>query len=326
MTETAHRTIEDLMSWSFPEGLVPLDVAERMDHIKALGQAFLLSLRTKSESARLTEYIVQRRDAGLGFVEIATEIHTTWGIDISNDSCRDRYKRHNRPHPKIVPEQPKTAPIETRIEDHIAEATKMVPQAGPSQEPDTKQLQSIQVNPWDPGMGDGPLPESTKEEILKRYDDHWSVKSIADSMRLDGRRVQGIVMGSRKSPHAIKSRMQRIEHVAERSPTPANVARAKAFPSSEYEALREETNRLKAEGKSLPEIACHLAATAEKGSQQVDDPEKKAAFMEQARIDTRIITLHQQARMNPAEIAEKLQLPESQVQARIDAIIGRCKK
>ena len=63
----------------------------------------------------------------------------------------------------------------------------------------TEESKEVQTNKWDPGNGRGPLPESTKEEILKRYDNHCGAKEISSSMGLDGRRVQGIISGSRLS-------------------------------------------------------------------------------------------------------------------------------
>jgi len=63
----------------------------------------------------------------------------------------------------------------------------------------TEESKEVPTNKWDPGNGKGPLPESTKEEILKRYDNHWGAKEISSSMGLDGRRVQGIISGSRLS-------------------------------------------------------------------------------------------------------------------------------
>jgi len=62
-----------------------------------------------------------------------------------------------------------------------------------------KGSEEVPTNKWDPGNGKGPLPESTKEEILRRYDNHWGAKEISSSMELDGRRVQGIISGSRLS-------------------------------------------------------------------------------------------------------------------------------
>jgi len=64
---------------------------------------------------------------------------------------------------------------------------------------ETEESKEVPVNKWDPGNGCGPLPESTKEEILKRYDNHLGAKEISSSMGLDGRRVQGIISGSRLS-------------------------------------------------------------------------------------------------------------------------------
>ena len=63
----------------------------------------------------------------------------------------------------------------------------------------TEESKEVPANKWDPGNGRGPLPESTKEEILKRYDNHLGAKEISSSMGLDGRRVQGIISGSRLS-------------------------------------------------------------------------------------------------------------------------------
>jgi len=63
----------------------------------------------------------------------------------------------------------------------------------------TKESTEVPANKWDHGNGKGPLPESTKEEILRRYDNHWGAKEISSSMGLDGRRVQGIISGSRLS-------------------------------------------------------------------------------------------------------------------------------
>ena len=64
---------------------------------------------------------------------------------------------------------------------------------------ETEESKEVPANKWDPGNGRGPLPESTKEEILKRYDNHLGAKEISTSMGLDGRRVQGIISGSRLS-------------------------------------------------------------------------------------------------------------------------------
>jgi len=64
---------------------------------------------------------------------------------------------------------------------------------------ETEESKEVPANKWDLGNGRGPLPESTKEEILKRYDNHLGAKEISSSMGLDGRRVQGIISGSRLS-------------------------------------------------------------------------------------------------------------------------------
>ena len=68
----------------------------------------------------------------------------------------------------------------------------------------TEESKEVPANKWDPGNGRGPLPESTKEEILKRYDNHLGAKEISSSMGLDGRRVQGIISGSRLSKRKSK--------------------------------------------------------------------------------------------------------------------------
>jgi len=67
-----------------------------------------------------------------------------------------------------------------------------------------KGSEEVPTNKWDPRNGEGPLPESTKEEILRRYDNHWGAKEISSSMGLDGRRVQGIISGSRLSKRKSK--------------------------------------------------------------------------------------------------------------------------
>jgi hypothetical protein len=84
--------------------------------------------------------------------------------------------------------------------EHHEKVQSVKPKESKKLSTDTKELQNshvVAVNPWDPGNGNGRLPEATYAEILKRYDAHWSVKSIADSMELNGRRVQGICLGSR---------------------------------------------------------------------------------------------------------------------------------
>ena len=158
------------------------------------------------------------------------EIARTLNAGLSRESCRRRYKEWKRQQGlkltdraalRSAAEAENEAPSDAAagVNVHERSPEQVLPeieqvahpaavlQEGP--EPDENQAipesnkteESIEVpaSKWDPGKGEGPLPESTKEEILKRYDNHWDAKEISSSMGLDGRRVQGVITGSRLS-------------------------------------------------------------------------------------------------------------------------------
>jgi len=158
------------------------------------------------------------------------EIARTLNAGLSRESCRRRYKewkrqQHLKPTDRAAlrsaagaeNEGPSNAAagvnvherspeqVQPEIEQVARPAADL--QEGPEfdenqaipENNETEESKEVPANKWDPGNGRGPLPESTKEEILKRYDNHWDAEEISSSMGLDGRRVQGVITGSRLS-------------------------------------------------------------------------------------------------------------------------------
>gem|GEM_PF-739902 len=103
----------------------------------------------------------------------------------------------------------------------------------------TEESKEVPANKWDPGNGRGPLPESTKEEILKRYDNHWDAKEISSSMGLDGRRVQGVITGSRLSKRKGKGAESAADETLRNVPAASSEVQQKPETASCRQQLQE---------------------------------------------------------------------------------------
>ena len=104
---------------------------------------------------------------------------------------------------------------------------------------ETEELKEVPANKWDPGKGEGSLPESTKEEILKRYDNHWDAKEISSSMGLDGRRVQGVITGSRLSKRKGKGTESAPDETLRNVPPASSEVQQKPEPDPCRQELQE---------------------------------------------------------------------------------------
>ena len=212
-------------------------IPEMRSHINALlalasGQARPRGSTGTKEDQALNEKIAYLKETPKedGTTRSWPEIARTLNAGLSRESCRRRYKEWKRQQGLKLTDRaalrsaagaenevPSDAAASVNVNERSPE--KVQPeieqvarpaaalQEGP--EPDENQAVrginetegSVEVpaNKWDPGKGEGPLPESTKEEILKRYDNHLDAKEISSSMGLEGRRVQGVITGSRLS-------------------------------------------------------------------------------------------------------------------------------
>jgi len=206
-------------------------------HINALlalasGQARPRGSTGAKEDQALNENIAYLKETPKedGTTRSWPEIARTLNAGLSRESCRRRYKEWKRQQGlkltdraalRSAAEREDTTASEAvaplAILEHSSEkaqqefeqvvrpaaALQEVPKPDENQavpeSNETEESKEVPANKWDPGNGEGPLPESTKEEILKRYDNHLGAKEISSSMGLDGRRVQGIISGSRLS-------------------------------------------------------------------------------------------------------------------------------
>jgi len=108
-----------------------------------------------------------------------------------------------------------------------------------SENNNTEESKEVPANKWDPGNGRGPLPESTKEEILKRYDNHLGAKEISSSMGLDGRRVQGIISGSRLSKRREKGTKPAPDETLRNVPAASKEVQQKPETASCWQEIQE---------------------------------------------------------------------------------------
>jgi len=212
-------------------------ISEMRSHINALlalasGQARPRGSIGAEEDEALNEKIADLRETPKkdGTTRSWSEIVRTLNAGLARETCRRRYKewkqeqlRRQMDHAALrsAAEQEDTTASEAvaplAILEHSSEkaqqefeqvsrpATALQEMAEPDENQaimesnNTEESKEVPASKWDPGNGRGPLPESTKEEILKRYDNHLGAKEISSSMGLDGRRVQGIISGSRLS-------------------------------------------------------------------------------------------------------------------------------
>jgi len=229
----------DIFRVIYPGGLIPVErmdsIPAMRSHISKLlalasGQAQPRKLIEAGESQALNEKIEYLKEMPKedGTTRTWAEIARILNAGLDRESCRKRYKawkvqRQLKDYAALrsaagtkEAEAPETA-APPDIQEHSsnqvqqefeqvsrpAAALQEVPEPGENQAiPEsnhTEESKEVPANKWDPGNGRGPLPESTKEEILRRYDNHWGAKEISSSMGLDGRRVQGIISGSRLS-------------------------------------------------------------------------------------------------------------------------------
>jgi len=212
-------------------------IPEMRSHINALlalasGQARPRGSTGAKEDQALNEKIAYLKETPKedGTTRSWPEIARILNAGLSRESCRRRYKEWKRQQGlkltdraalRSAAEAENEGPSDAaagvnvherspeQVQPEIEQVARPAPALQEGPEPDenqavpenneTEESKEVPANKWDPGNGRGPLPESTKEEILKRYDNHLGAKEISTSMGLDGRRVQGIISGSRLS-------------------------------------------------------------------------------------------------------------------------------
>jgi len=223
----------------YPGGLIPVErmdsIPAMRSHISKLlalasGQAQPRKLIEAGESRALNEKIEYLKEMPKedGTTRTWAEIARIVNAGLDKESCRKRYRAwkvqrqlkdyaalrsaagtreaaasdatasvnfHERLPERVQPEIEQVArPAAVLQEVPAPGENQAIPKSN-----HTEESKEVPANKWDPGNGRGPLPESTKAEILRRYDNHWGAKEISSSMGLDGRRVQGIISGSRLS-------------------------------------------------------------------------------------------------------------------------------
>jgi len=246
-------------------------------HINALlalasGQARPRKTLEAGEAQALNEKIAYLKETPKEDSTIRSwpEIARTLNAGLSRESCRRRYKEWKRQqHLKLTDraalrsaagaenEGPSNAAagvnvherspeqVQPEIEQVARPAADL--QEGPefdenSADPGSDQTEEsteIPANKWDPGNGRGPLPESTKEEILKRYDNHWDAEEISSSMGLDGRRVQGVITGSRLSKRKGKGAEAAADETLRNVPAASGEVQQKPEPDPCRQELQE---------------------------------------------------------------------------------------
>ena len=229
----------DIFRLIYPGGLIPVErmdsIPAMRSHISKLlalasGQAQPRKLIEAGESRALNEKIGYLKEMPKedGTTRTWAEIARFLNAGLDRESCRKRYKawklqRQLKDYAALRSAAGKedaaaseaAAPLDIQEQSSGKAPQEFEQVARPAAdlqeraEPDenqatpgsnkTEESKEVPANKWDPGNGKGPLPESTKEEILKRYDNHWGAKEISSSMGLDGRRVRGIISGSRLS-------------------------------------------------------------------------------------------------------------------------------
>jgi len=229
----------DIFRVIYPGGLIPVErmdsIPAMRSHISKLlalasGQAQPRKLIEAGESRALNEKIAYLKEMPKedGTTRTWAEIARILNAGLDRESCRKRYKAWKlqrqlkdyaalRSAAGAENEAPSDAAagvnvherspeqVQPEIEQVSRPAAALQERAEPdenqsiSENNNTEESKEVPANKWDPGNGRGPLSESTKEEILKRYDNHLGAKEISSSMGLDGRRVQGIISGSRLS-------------------------------------------------------------------------------------------------------------------------------
>jgi len=229
----------DIFRLIYPGGLIPVErmdsIPAMRSHISKLlalasGQAQPRKLIEAGESRALNEKIEYLKEMPKedGSTRTWAEIARILNAGLDKESCRKRYKawkvqRQLKDYAALRSAAGKEdaaaseAAASLNIQEHSSDqvqrefeqvarpAADLQERAEPGENRaipennNTEESKEAPANKWDPGNGKGPLPESTKEEILRRYDDHWGAKEISSSMGLDGRRVQGIISGSRLS-------------------------------------------------------------------------------------------------------------------------------
>ena len=229
----------DIFRLIYPGGLIPIErmdsIPAMRSHISKLlalasGQAQPRKLIEAGESRALNEKIEYLKEMPKEDCSTRTwaEIARILNAGLDKESCRKRYKawkvqRQLKDYAALRSAAGKEdaaaseAAASLNIQEHSSDqvqrefeqvarpAADLQERAEPGENRaipennNTEESKEAPANKWDPGNGKGPLPESTKEEILRRYDDHWGAKEISSSMGLDGRRVQGIISGSRLS-------------------------------------------------------------------------------------------------------------------------------
>jgi len=245
-------------------------------HINALlalasGQVRPRKLLEAGEAQALNEKIAYLKETPKedGTTRSWPEISRILNAGFNGESCRRRYKawkQQRRPRQtdraalRSAAEQEDTtaseavAPLailehssekaQQEFEQVVRPATAL--QEGP--EPDENQAipenneteeSKVPANKWDPGNGRGPLPESTKEEILKRYDNHLDAKEISSSMGLDGRRVQGVITGSRLSKRKVKGAESAADETLRNVPVASGEVQQKPEPDPCRQELQE---------------------------------------------------------------------------------------
>ena len=229
----------DIFRLIYPGGLIPVErmdsIPAMRSHISKLlalasGQAQPRKLIEAGESRALNEKIEYLKEMPKedGTTRTWAEIARILNAGLDKESCRKRYEawkvqRQLKDYAALrsaagkEDEAASEAAAPLNIQEHSSNqaqqefdqvarpAAVLQERAEPCENRaipesnNTEESKEVPANKWDPGNGRGPLPKSTKEEILRRYDDHWGAKEISSSMGLDGRRVQGIISGSRLS-------------------------------------------------------------------------------------------------------------------------------
>ena len=229
----------DIFRLIYPGGLIPVErmdsIPAMRSHISKLlalasGQAQPRKLIEAGESRALNEKIEYLKEMPKedGTTRTWAEIARILNAGLDGESCRKRYKawkvqRQLKDYAALRSAAGKedaaaseaAAPLNiqeqssgkaqqefeqvARPDAALQEREELDENRAIPESNNTEESKEVPTNKWDPGNGRGPLPESTKEEILKRHDNHCGAKEISSSMGLDGRRVQGIISGSRLS-------------------------------------------------------------------------------------------------------------------------------
>jgi len=170
---------------------------------------------------QLKDYAALRSAAGMREAAVSDAAAPVATQEHSSNQAPQEFEQVSRPA-AVLQERPK--PGENRV----------IPESN-----NTEESKEVPANKWDPANGRGPLPESTKEEILRRYDNHWGAKEISSSMGLDGRRVQGIISGSRLSKRREKGAKSAPDETLRNVPPASSEVQQKPETASCRQELQE---------------------------------------------------------------------------------------